>query len=173
MGGTPYNVNNIDDYIWETRGLFGYDFKNKVARTTPYTGLGYRYLNDDGSFDPAGYERESNYLYIPIGMDVLLYSQGPLALSGIVEFDVLAWGKQKSHLEDVEGLEDLGIIENTQHHGWGLRSSVRLQQQKPGLNLGVEPFVRYWSIGDSEVVDGGLEPKNYSVEWGVRIILVF
>jgi hypothetical protein len=167
--GTPLTMNNIDDYIWEVRGLLGYDFSNKVARSTPYTGVGYRYLNDDSSSHSAGYERESNYVYIPIGVDILLLSQDPLTLSGIVEFDILASGRQKSHLGDF----GYGTIKNPQHNGMGFRSSIRLQERKPGLNIGLEPFVRYWNIGNSAVVDGGQEPKNYSVEWGVRIVLVF
>ena len=43
-------IDNIDDYIVETRGLVGYDFLYSEATIiTPYTGFGYRYLNDDTS----------------------------------------------------------------------------------------------------------------------------
>ena len=59
--GTPYTINNIDDYILEFRGLLGYDFfLSQTLSLTPFTGFGYRYLNDDPSFDSAGYKRESN-----------------------------------------------------------------------------------------------------------------
>jgi hypothetical protein len=174
QNGTPYSMNNIDDYIWEIRGLFGYDFKSDNARTTPYTGFGYRYLNDDSSGDPAGYERESNYFYIPAGVDVLLLSKEQWSLGGIVEFDFLAYGEQKSHLEDVEGLESLGVVKNKQHSGWGLRASVRLQERKPGVNFGVEPFVRYWDIRNSKVSDDVfIEPENRSIETGIRLVWTF
>jgi hypothetical protein len=166
-------VSNVDDYIWEIRGLFGYDFKNDTARTTPYTGFGYRYLNDDSSGDPMGYERESNYFYIPVGMDILLLSEGQWSLGGMVEFDFLAYGEQKSHIEDVEGFESSGVVKNGQHSGWGFRASVRLKEQKPGVNFGVEPFVRYWNIGNSNVSEGFIEPKNRSIETGVRLVWTF
>jgi len=67
-------MNNIDDYILEFRGLAGYDFPvSKASFLTPYAGIGYRYLNDDSSGKVAstgalGYERESNYIYSPIGV---------------------------------------------------------------------------------------------------------
>jgi hypothetical protein len=171
--GTPYSVSNVDDYIWEVRGLFGYDFKNDTGRTTPYTGFGYRYLNDDSSSDPAGYERESNYFYIPVGMDILLFSEGQWSLGGIVEADYLVYGKQKSHIEDVEGLESFGVVNNKQYNGHGFRASIRLKEQKPGVTFGIEPFVRYWNIGDSKVSNGFIEPKNHSTEAGVRLVWTF
>jgi hypothetical protein len=171
--GTPYSMSNVDDYIWELRGLFGYDFKNDTARTTAYTGFGYRYLNDDSSGDPAGYERESNYFYIPIGVDVLLFSEGQWSLGGIMEFDYLAYGEQRSHLEDVEGYEDYGVLKNKQHNGWGFRASVRLKEQKQGVCFGVEPFVRYWNIRNSKVTEDFIEPENRSIETGIRLVWTF
>ncbi|PJA79867.1 MAG: hypothetical protein CO148_05730 [Nitrospirae bacterium CG_4_9_14_3_um_filter_41_27] len=43
-------MDDIDDYIWELRGLGGYDFSVlKASILTPYIGIGYRYLNDDMS----------------------------------------------------------------------------------------------------------------------------
>jgi hypothetical protein len=70
-------LDNIDDYILEFRGLGGYDFSILKASTlTPYVGIGYRYLNDDmsgmtTSTGARGYERESNYLYSPIGVEII------------------------------------------------------------------------------------------------------
>jgi hypothetical protein len=55
--GTPYTINNIDDYMLELRGTAGFDIPIMSSTLTPYLGIGYRYLNDDPSFDPAGYER--------------------------------------------------------------------------------------------------------------------
>ena len=71
MDGTPYTVDNIDDFVWEIRLLMGPDFPQGNHITTPFVGIAYRYLNDDSSFDPAGYERESNYVYIPLGIETL------------------------------------------------------------------------------------------------------
>jgi hypothetical protein len=60
LDGTPYTVDNVDDYTLEARAILGADQLSSAAMHTIYTGLGYRYLNDDLSSDPAGYERESN-----------------------------------------------------------------------------------------------------------------
>ncbi len=60
-----------------------------------------------------------------------------------------------------------------QHNGWGFRASVRLKEQKPGVNFGVEPFVRYWNIGNSNVSEDIVEPENRSIETGVRLVWTF
>jgi len=72
LDGTKYTLDNINDYMLEFRGLVGYDIRiSEWIFLTPYIGFGYRYLNDDASKDPAGYERESNYLYSPIGIEII------------------------------------------------------------------------------------------------------
>jgi hypothetical protein len=166
----PASGDNIDDYLWEVRGLLGYDFKNKTARTTPFFGVGYRYLNDDSSDQDGGYERESNYLYFPIGLEFLFPSENSWSFGATIEFDVLLWGKQKSHLSDY----GYGTVDNQQNSGSGFRASLRFQE-KGGLVI--EPFVRYWSIGDSatKVIDDVplQEPKNETTEVGLRVIWTF
>ena len=168
MDGTPYTVNNIDDYTLEFRGLVGYGFQNRIARTTPYSGFGYRYLNDDSSFDPAGYERESNYFYLPIGFEIYFFSKSEWSFSSTFEFDVLLWGKQKSHLGD-----PYGTIENEQDHGTGFRASIRFQKDEGKSKFSIEPFFRYWDIGESKVSDGFIEPWNCSAEIGLRLLWQF
>jgi hypothetical protein len=70
--GTPVTVENIPDYMLEFRGLIGTDFPVKASYITFYTGIGYRYLNDDmHEKSTGGYERESNYLYSPIGLKII------------------------------------------------------------------------------------------------------
>jgi hypothetical protein len=174
--GTPYTVDNIDDYMLEFRGLIGYGFQNRIARTTPYSGFGYRYLNDDSSFDPAGYKRESNYFYLPLGFEVYFLSETAWSFSTIFEYDFLLWGRQKSHLGD-----SIGTIENNQDTGHGFRASIRFQKEGKGVDFAIEPFFRYWNIGESEHVDRVFgsevvrftEPKNYSTEFGLRVLWQF
>ena len=171
--GTPASGDNIDDYLWEVRGLLGYDFKNKTARTTPFFGVGYRYLNDNSSDQDGGYERESNYLYFPIGLEFLFPSENSWSFGATIEFDVLLWGKQKSHLGD-----PFGTVDNLQNSGSGFRASLKFQN-KGGFVL--EPFVRYWSISNSStevmVIDdlpvSLQEPKNETTEVGLRAIWTF
>ena len=175
--GTPYTMDGIDDYMLELRGLGGYDFPVFTASTlTPYIGIGYRYLNDDSSSSPYGYERESNYIYSPIGVEIITPLENDWSLGAMLEYDYFWKGTQKSHLSDIDsGLND---PENKQKKGYGVRGSVKFQK----LDFVIEPFIRYWNIKESEdadiTYDGtyvgyGWEPKNTSTEIGCKLAVKF
>jgi hypothetical protein len=179
-------IDNIDDYMLEFRGLGGYDFSLlKTSTITPYIGIGYRYLNDDmsgkiSSTGAYGYERESNYFYSPIGIEIITPLENGWFVGGILEYDIFWWGKQKSHLSDVDpGYND---PENDQERGYGLRGSIKLQKKGEKLDFVIEPFIRYWNIKRSKYADltyyGVLtgyayEPKNRSTEFGVKLAVRF
>ena len=169
MDGTPYKIDNIDDYVVETRLLFGADAQDGDRLTTFYTGIGYRYLNDDSSSDPAGYERESNYVYLPLGCQVGCSLRDGWSWGGTAEFDLLLLGNQRSHLSDV-GLFD---VDNSQKKGIGCRGSIRFQQKNKNRVFIIEPFIRYWDIGKSEVSSLGYEPANETIETGIQLIWKF
>ncbi len=173
-------IEDIPDVMLEFRGTGGVDFflGGKIM-VTPYIGLGYRYLNDDGSgristTRAAGYERESNYLYSPVGVAILGYLGNRWSLSGNAEFDVFWRGKQISRLSDIPGYSDL---ENRQKHGYGLRGNATFAKKissRTSIEFG--PFIRYWHVSQSEtetvffngVPRGtGYEPKNTSTEFGL------
>jgi len=166
--GTPYEVGDVKDAALEFRAMVGYDFANEIARTTPYLGLGYRYLRDDLSCDPLGYERESNYLYMPFGFEIHFPSVDEWSLGTTVEYDLLLWGEQKSHFGD-----SYGTVENYQRTGNGFRASVRFEKSQPGVDFAIEPFVRLWWIAKSDSANGVIEPKNRSAEVGLRVIWIF
>jgi hypothetical protein len=179
--GTPYTIDNIDDYVWEVRGLCGYDFPIfKASILTPYAGIGYRYLNDDPSFDPYGYERESNYVYSPIGLEIATNLDRGWFVGATLEYDIFWSGKQKSHLSNVDpGYNDL---ENDQDSGYGVRGSIKLQKECDKFTFIIEPFVRYWRIrcSESAIVTWrgipwgyGVEPKNRTTEFGVKLAATF
>jgi hypothetical protein len=179
--GTPYTIDNITDYMLEFRGLVGYDFPVAEATIfTPYIGIGYRYLNDDSSSDPAGYERESNYLYSPIGISFIVGLANDWSIGVTGEYDYFWGGKQKSHLSDFDpGLND---VKNRQKKGYGLRGSIALQKKIRTVAIKVEPFIRYWNIKKSETetityygtpIGTGWEPKNNSTEVGVMLGVKF
>ncbi|GAI29356.1 unnamed protein product, partial [marine sediment metagenome] len=94
-GGTPLRINNIDDYIWELRVLAGNDVElSEKSTIRVYTGIGYRYLNDDLSPFPGGYERESNYIYTPIGIETIPVLEKEFSLGMTLEYDYLWNGTQ-------------------------------------------------------------------------------
>lgn len=167
--GTPYNMAGINDFVWELRLLMGPEFPKGDGMITPFTGLAYRYLNDDSSSDPAGYERESNYLYIPLGLEMLGQMEAGWFWLAAIEFDFFIWGEQKSHLSDVGSVD----ITNGQERGFGARSSVKLVQKGDKADFIIEPFIRYWNIRQSAVVAGMIEPKNNTVEAGLRVAWAF
>jgi len=175
-------MDNIDDYVLEFRGVGGYDFpvsKDKVF--TPYIGIGYRYLNNEfgpgryTSTGAAGYERESTYIYSPIGIEGIYALKNGWTLGITVEYDYFWKGTQKSHMGWVSGYYD---IENDQERGYGLRGSVEFKKKGKKVDYVIEPFVRYWNIKDSEIITdpGGtpwIEPKNNTKEFGIKFTLKF
>ncbi len=169
-------INNINDYILESRGLGGYDFSVLGRHTlTPYIGFGYRYLNDDmsqrvSSTGAWGYERESNYYYSPVGIEAIANLENNWSIGLTGEYDFFWLGKQVSHLSDVPGYED---SKNRQSKGHGFRGSVKLQRSFEKVAFVLEPFIRYWGIKESKHTSQGYEPKNHSTEIGSKLTAQF
>ncbi len=190
--GTSYTVDNIDDYTWELRGVAGKDFAfSDVTTITPYAGLAYRYLNDDLSSDPAGYGREANYLYSPIGIQTITDLQNSWTVGLKAEYDLFWYGVQKTHWSDLGvldlsglgfGIGELDDMENRQNNGYGLRASIEIQRIGETVDFIIEPFIRYWNIEKSEVEDlkqngitigEGWEPANNTTEAGIKFMARF
>jgi hypothetical protein len=182
--GDPLTINNIADYILELRGMVGTELGKRAlgnqenkTKLYLYGGLGYRYLNDDMSVSDGGYERESNYLYLPIGIETA-HNFDNWALGATLEYDIFLIGEQISHFSDIDpGFNDLI---NEQTKGFGYRYSIKLHSKDEGVVI--ETFVRYWDIRKSDkaaityygkYADYGYEPKNNSMEIGFRLGLRF
>src|SRR5205814_2130376 len=127
---------------------------NEETIYTVYTGIGYRQLDDNGanvvtSSGALGYDRESTYWYLPIGLQGAQdYGNGWRAQSQ-VEFEYLIGGRQRSKFGSTPGLEGLESLSNDQSDGLGFRVSIRLQKLDQWFNFIVEPYFRYWKIDDS------------------------
>ena len=180
------NINNINDYVLEGRGFVGFDFLiAQVHSITPYIGVGYRYLNDDSSgristTGALGYERESNYLYSPIGLEINVQLGDKFYVKESMEFDYLWRGWQKSHLSDA--IPGLNHITNIQHDGYGVRGSITFLIVTDKIDFELGPFVTYWNIkkSDDETITYygtpygfGWEPKNNTTEIGFKITARF
>ncbi len=196
----------LKDFMYEMRALVGYEHDiNPSLRVMPYAGLGYRYLNNgseamaariiDGDAYYSGYNRESKYYYIPVGVQVYQKLAGGWGLGVDLEYDFWSSGKQISHFEDMEdtGGANAGYdaMKNRQNKGFGLRGSLKIDKALTGMTLRIEPYYRYWKIEDSEVgfmtkggalvpvpgmpgyFEAGLEPENTTQEIGVRMGLKF
>ena len=162
------------DWYIEARVLVGKDSAINEALISPYTGLGYRYLFNDGrgitSTGYAGYRRESNYIYLPVGIIHRIALKDEARLESTLEYDQLLAGKQVTSLSDLgAGYSD---VTNNQSSGYGLKMSVMYQKDKWAIG----PYVYYWNIGESDVVyemqngslTGLVEPANNTVEFGLK-----
>jgi hypothetical protein len=179
-------MDDIDDFMAEIRGTGGIDFPVSASWTiTPYTGIGYRYLYDDSSGRTTstgawGYQRESNYVYTPLGLEATTNLGSGWSLGITVEYDIFWWGKQISYLGDVNiGLND---IENVQTEGLGARGSIKLIKKGKDIDFIIEPYIRYWDIEESDeasviyygtIIGYGWEPDNHSTEVGCRLGIKF
>lgn len=179
-------MDNIDDFMAEIRGIAGYSFSPcETVKITPYTGIGYRYLNDDSSgkitsTGALGYERESNFVYSPLGVELEKTLNKEWSVGTALEYDYFWFGVQKSHLSNV--LASLNDIKNNQNSGYGLRGSLKVKRRSERFDVVFEPFIRYWNIDDSDssiitysgtVIGYGYEPKNNSTEYGIRLAVEF
>ena len=179
-------INDIENYMLEGRGVVGYDFLiAEVHAITPYIGVGYRYLNDNGSgkvstTGASFYERESNYLYSPLGLEINVQLGHNFYFKELMEFDYFWRGWQKTHLSDViPGLND---PTNTQKKGYGVRGYIGFLIVTNKIDFELGPFVTYWNIkkSDEETITYygtpigiGLEPKNNTTEIGFKITARF
>ncbi|MBL8013163.1 MAG: autotransporter domain-containing protein [Candidatus Omnitrophica bacterium] len=178
-------IDGITDWTYEARVLAGKDLlMGKNVRITPLVGFGYRYLNDDtsglvSSTGASGYEREANYFYIPVGLEMAARITENWIVSPSIEYDIFLHGRQESHLSDVSNAYP--DITNKQHDGFGVRGAVKFIREFPSMSLVFEPYYRYWDIEDSNVSTGvgglfivsGMEPANTSQEYGLRLGAIF
>ncbi|HSW38933.1 MAG TPA: hypothetical protein VLL97_05515, partial [Acidobacteriota bacterium] len=162
-------------YAFETRIMAGYEipWKSPDLVFTPYAGFGYRYLLDDNGGTQTttghwGYDRESNYYYVPIGISMAQCYRNGWSTKTTLEYDWFIRGVQKSHHEDVPG-SALGELSFEQPRGYGARGSFQVLKEGDRFDVFAEPFVRYWHIEDSGVDSGRYEPNNRTEEYGARM----
>lgn len=58
-------------------------------------------------------------------------------------------------------------------NGYGVRASIDLTKKANSVGFLVGTYMRWWNIGNSNVVLGGIEPKNETLEVGLRLGLTF
>ncbi len=178
--GTPLTVKGINDTMFEVRTVLGpTEFVYQSSYYLPYVGLGYRYLFDGADKAPGGYRRESNYFYIPLGVEGLLTANSAWSMGFTLEYDLFVSGTQYSYLSDSDpGLND---IQNKQNSGYGYRASLKFLLAGK-QDLVIEPFLKYWKIAQSSMatityfgtpIRHGYEPDNNSTELGIKVLLKF
>ncbi|MHB8845628.1 MAG: hypothetical protein ACYC7L_12890 [Nitrospirota bacterium] len=178
--GTPLTAKGIQDTMFEFRAALGLtEFIRKDTSFIPYLGLGYRFLYDGADAIPGGYRRESNYIYLPLGIEGMVLTKGNWRMGFTLEYDLFLSGRQYSYLSDVNpGYNDM---ENTQDSGYGCRASLKFILGGK-RDLIIEPFAKYWKIDQSDTtvitsfgtpIGSGYEPANNSTELGLRLLMRF
>jgi hypothetical protein len=182
QAGVPLE-GNTEDWIFEWRALLGLDFLVGKYLLTPFSGIGYRYWNNQGD-GPGFYEREITYWYSPIGL-VFFGAFSPRWTFGISgEYDFFWSGKSETHLDDVLYGRPRVHLNFDQQGGYGLRGSLWIKAYLARyFALSIEPFVRYWDIDQSDPVpdtffgiatgDAWIEPANQTTEYGLLLNLIF
>ena len=160
-----YYKSRIEYYISTASRLRANDLK-------PYIGLGYRELLDDSGFKRSstnhiGYDRLSQYYYIPIG--AIWYINEKLSLKS--QYNYLLEGKQTSFLNEVLPNTYAVNFENTQRLGWGIDVTLSSKLNNRWSTYG---FLRVWNIDDSDLTSCSpliycVEPKNQTHEIGAGI----
>jgi hypothetical protein len=182
-GKIKCKVNCRTDWYQEHRLLYGFalPFNDNASVVMPYLGCAFRelfnrindydYIKDGNPAKIVGYDRYSLYLYIPLGIILRTELGNDWLFSLNPEFDLFLLGQQTSGI-DMDG--NGKPLENVQNGGYGFRVSSRVSK-KIGDEFAVflEPFVKYWDIANSDIVNGCLEPKNNTVEHGVKVGITF
>jgi hypothetical protein len=175
MGGDPLKIDNITDWLVDGRVLIGPEYVWSSGYGSPYIGLGYRWLWDEVSKQYAfGYDRASNYLYLPMGGTVTWVMGDGWSLSPTAEYDLLLYGEQISQLSDIDPL--YSDISNSQTSGHGWRISLSVEKNFGSWGMKVQPFVRYWKIKQSDLdpqYEAFIEPENETTQTGVQAFFTF
>lgn len=190
------SINSIPDAMIETRAMLGTNLFREGRRViTPYAGLGYRRLTDnsDGMISTVGalgYDRQANYSYAPIGIEISSALDGGWSIGGTLEYDFFFSGTQITSIPKdmlVNGSTVSSNFTNDQNKGYGLRASANIKKKiSTACNLVFAPYLRYWNINvskSSSIVDTDVlnntktitvvEPANLSTEYGVKVAVEF
>ena len=170
------------DWYLETRALFGRRYAFSGSSVAPFIGLGYRYLSNDlrgiNSLGQSGNRRQSQYIYLPLGLTHRLQLSNDSHWNTEFEADLLLHGTQSARLSDAgQGVADVSL---PQRRGYGVKISLAYERN----HWSVGPFLEFWDISRSDtaglIQNGGAiysngnqllyqEPHNRTLEAGLRV----
>jgi hypothetical protein len=185
-------VNGIPTYYYNLKGAVGYDFAFEGFNLSPYVGFGYRFLSQQlggmtSSTGALGYDRQSTYNYLPVGITHRMAVGAKSMLDTTLEYDYLLVGNQYSGLATLNGTYSgvtyAGIpnVNNKQNSGYGLNLTVMYKED----DWGVGPYFKYWNIQQSDTAYATItrngtgyrysayEPANNTKEYGIKAIYRF
>ena len=180
---------NVPKYYYNARLAIGTDWVYGSQILSPYIGFGYRFLNQTGgglttSTGAVMYDRQSTYLYIPVGFKQRALTGDGGMLESSFELDYLLAGNQFSGLSVMNNFGYTGSndITNRQTSGYGLNASF-MYRRPDGWSLG--PYWKYWNIASSDLATwtyksgstsytkSMYEPANTTEEFGFKALYQF
>jgi hypothetical protein len=176
---------SVPRYYYNGKIAIGADWAYRSGIISPYIGLGYRFLNQTGgglttSTGAVMYDRQSTYLYIPVGLKQRSLTAGGGMLESSFELDYLVSGTQFSGLSVMNNFSysNSSDVNNRQTSGYGLNASV-MYKRPDGWSLG--PYWKYWNISKSDLgtwtyTSGSTsvyEPANTTEEFGFKALYQF
>ncbi len=181
-GGTPVSA-DTEDWIIQWRCLLGLTvYDDRALSVIPFAGIGYRYWYDDIKAS-GGYEREIHYWYVPLGVKLAGALPYGWQVAVSAEYDFFLGGRVKSYLSDANFAFNDPEVDQDFASGYGLRASMGFQKRiTDGLDLLIEPFLRYWDIDKSDYATltyygtyyaTVYEPANTTMSYGIRVGLRF
>lgn len=144
---------------------------------SPYVGLGYRAFEDSKDRE-TDIKRTFNNFYMFLGSDWKVKPGYGWSISANTEFDFMVFGRSKNYGGDLSG-------SYSPEYGYGYNLGLKLEKDFGPVILFVEPYYRYWKIGNSEKKsysgwrDGRFStwkeynPGHDTNETGVRVGLAF
>lgn len=182
----------IDDFPEneaDIRGLGGITYNTDRGAVKVYSGLGTRLYYQEGkgkvirtpTQDSYGYDRRMMQFYLPVGVSYQM-RYGDYTITPKGELDMLLFGKVQSRMNYIRNSSGVsyGTITNTQQFlsGYGLRSELMFGKSMGSYSVEAGPFVRFWSVGDSQTDASSLgvpfyEPENKRVQYGAAMRVVF
>ena len=163
--------------ITSLRGLVGPRFfAGSNVRIVPFAGLGTSKLENKIS-GTAGYRREVEYLYLPLGVDFKAKIGETWALGLAAEGDILLVGHVKSYLSDIDS--SLPDVENSQTSGTGYRVSASVTKYFQSVAVSLQPYVYHWKVAESQktyvqsLSATFIEPENETNLVGANVVVTF
>ena len=179
----------VPKYYYNLKLAVGKDLFYDTYVLSPYVGLGYRFLSQAGgglatSSGAYFYDRQSSYLYLPLGVKRRIAVSGGAQFETTFEYDHLLMGNQYSGLSvaDNWGYSDSSNVNNRQTTGYGLNASV-MYRRPDGWSFG--PYWKYWNISASDSATwtykksgtaysvSAWEPANTTDEFGFKAMYKF
>jgi len=175
--GVPLKFDNEHETIWSVELNYGYTFKT-IINVTPYVGIGYRkwvrgkaqlVQAADGSY-VWNYKEVYKWGYVPVGviLEKRFLRSFKIGFDAAVVFPF--------NMEMTAYLSEIGGSDLDFDLGWHVGGRCELPIAwyiRPATAFYINPFYRYWNIGESNIVSGFYEPHSITHYYGVSCGVMF